>query len=226
MLLVTTQSWRSQKQVFLSSEVTDPLPEDMFGMVWGAPCVVSPAEWHRGSEKSEWIPNSLSQPEKTSPSARRPGRPSLVPPLWLCVRASVAEDSWLADRGRVSAYMKVSGFMHVWSWEVRGQAMVHIKPGCSLANRKGGHCPYAVFTQSNTHIKVHTFMWHTSVPSHVLTGTCLTLDKHTHTHTHGSTHWSQTTVVNIIFTELSEESGTDFQRLCWWRQAWSLHTLV
>lgn len=66
------------------------------GHVWngvgGAPCVVSPAEWHMGSEKSEWIPNSLSQPEKTSPSAR----PPLTRSSSLALRKSISRGGQLA----------------------------------------------------------------------------------------------------------------------------------
>lgn len=76
--------------------------------------------------------------------------------------------------------------------EVRGQAVVHREPRCSPPNRKGGHCPYAVFTHTHSHTYTH-------LGSHAHTPYRLVqlyqqvhTQAHTNTYTHSQkqyTHW-------------------------------------
>lgn len=76
--------------------------------------------------------------------------------------------------------------------------MVRIKPGCSLANRKGGHCPYAVFTHSNTHKGSHACTIHIS--SLLCSNRYMSDLAHTHTdpHTGHKPQWSTLFLHQII----------------------------
>lgn len=127
------------------------------------PGVGFPAGRHVGIKKKKGLSEFQTHGLRKQSCLR--ARPSLSPPLRLRAGQSVGAGQLAGWVGMhicvcvgiwVHVCVCVALFVCVWSSEVRGQAMVHREPRCSPPNRKGGHCPYVVFTHSLTHTHTHT----------------------------------------------------------------------